>query len=93
MNLSEITTAMAGLNNWGLEGNSLTKQFEFQDFMEALGFVNDVGQIAEKHQHHPNITIRYNIVILALTTHSSGELTEKDFEVAKEIDSLSIDNI
>ncbi|MCH7568818.1 MAG: 4a-hydroxytetrahydrobiopterin dehydratase [Nanoarchaeota archaeon] len=88
MNLSEITKTMKELENWSLEDNTIVKISEFKDFKEALDFVNKVGEIAEKHGHHPDIIINYNKVRLILTTHSSGGLTEKDFEVAKEIDSL-----
>ena len=89
MNLQEITKAMEELDNWGLASNSITKEFKFENFSGSLNFVNKVGEIAEAHNHHPDITIRYNIVVLSLTTHSSDGLTEKDFEVAKEIDSLT----
>ena len=90
MNLGEITAKLEELSNWGLNNNMITKQFEFQNFSEALNFVNQIGAIAEELNHHPDITIRYNIVTLTLTTHSSGELTEKDFDAAKAIDKLSI---
>ena len=90
MNLQEITTALEGLSNWGLEGsNALTKQFDFKDFKEALEFVNKISEIAEKSKHFPNITIRQHIVILSLTTHETGEITGKDINLAKEIDSLT----
>jgi 4a-hydroxytetrahydrobiopterin dehydratase len=93
MNLQEITKAMEGLENWGLNGNAITKQFEFKDFREALEFVNKIGKTSEEHSHHPDITIRFNVVVLTLTTHSSGELTEKDFELAKAIDKLTTPNV
>jgi 4a-hydroxytetrahydrobiopterin dehydratase len=88
MNLAEITEKMSELKAWSLEGNVITKDFEFKDFKEALDFVNKIGEIAEKHEHHPDIVILYNKVRLSLTTHSAKELTEKDFEVAKEIDGI-----
>jgi 4a-hydroxytetrahydrobiopterin dehydratase len=88
MNLGEITSRLEEISNWGINGNTITKQFEFENFSEALDFVNKVGKIAELHAHHPDITIRYNIVVLSLTDHSTGELTEKDFVVAKAIDTI-----
>ena len=89
MNLQEITKAMEKLDNWGLASNSISKEFKFENFSGSLNFVNKVGEISNSLDHHPDITIRYNTVVLSLTTHSSDGLTEKDFEVAKEIDSLT----
>ncbi len=57
--------------------------------MDAIGFVNRIAQAAEKAGHHPDITINYNVVSIALSTHSEGGVTEKDFELAKEIDGLA----
>ena len=79
---------MEKLSGWSLESNSISKDFSFDNFKDALHFVNNVGEIAEKHNHHPDIMINYNLVKLNLTTHSSHGLTSKDFEVALEIDKL-----
>jgi 4a-hydroxytetrahydrobiopterin dehydratase len=57
-----------------------------KDFREALAFVNRVGDLAEGAGHHPDIDIRYSAVTLALSTHSAGGLTAKDFELARAID-------
>ncbi|MFH1425363.1 MAG: 4a-hydroxytetrahydrobiopterin dehydratase [archaeon] len=86
LNLGEINQEMAGLNSWSLEGNSITKNFTFTNFKESLDFVNRIGEIAEKLQHHPDVLITSNEVRLALTTHSENALTHKDFQLAKEID-------
>lgn len=88
MNLGEISKRMQNLNNWFLEGESIQKVFNFRDFKDALEFANKVGEIAEKRQHHPDMLIEYNKVKLTLTTHSKKSLTEKDFEIAEEIDSM-----
>lgn len=87
--LKEIQENMEKLNDWALEGNIIVKDCTFKDFKEALEFINKVGEIAEKHTHQPDIMISYNRVKLSLTTHSEGGLTQKDFDVALEIDSLS----
>lgn len=90
MNLGELSEKMKSLNNWGLEGNAIQKEIEFKDFKEAIGFVDKVAEAAEKHQHHPDILINYNRVRLILTTHDAKGLTDKDFEVAQEIDKIEI---
>ena len=88
MNLEEVTHALDKVDNWALERNAITKQFEFNTFKQAIDFVNHVAKIAEKHEHHPDILIRYGLVFLTLTTHTHGGLTPKDFEVAEEIDKI-----
>jgi 4a-hydroxytetrahydrobiopterin dehydratase len=78
----EAQTRVAGLAGWKLEGGELVKTFQFSDFVASLGFVNRVGELAEKAGHHPDIDIRYNRVRLALVTHDAGGLTGKDFDLA-----------
>ncbi len=77
------------VQSWSLIRDSehkLRKQFKFEDFKEALAFVNKVGVIAEAEQHHPDIYIFYNKVQLDLFTHSVGGLSENDFILAAKID-------
>jgi len=88
MNLHEITTQMNYLNEWNLASDSIVKEFKFDTFNRAINFVNSVAHIAEARHHHPDIMINFNKVRLSLTTHDDGGLSEKDFEVAKEIDKL-----
>lgn len=88
MNLGEITKNLSKLKNWSLNGQEIEKNFEFNTFKESLAFVNKVGELAEKHEHHPDIIISYNFVRLTLTTHSAKTLTQKDFALAEEIDKL-----
>ncbi len=88
MNLNEINSEMSKLKDWSLDTDSITKIFSFGNFREALAFVNKVGEIAEKHNHHPDVMISYSQVRLSLTTHYERALTKKDFEVAAEIDSI-----
>ncbi len=84
----EIGTKLRQLPGWIRAGNDIRKTFEFPDFARAIGWVNTVALFAEKANHHPDIDIRWNKVTLSLSTHSEGGLTEKDFSLAKEIESL-----
>ena len=59
-----------------------------KDFRDALLFVNAVGFLAERANHHPDISIAWNAVTLTLISHSAGGLTEKDFALAREISDL-----
>jgi 4a-hydroxytetrahydrobiopterin dehydratase len=84
----DVQKGLSSLKGWKREGNQIVKQFELKDFVHAMGFVNSVALLAEKANHHPDIDIRWNKVKLVLSTHSAGGLTEKDFNLAKQIESL-----
>jgi 4a-hydroxytetrahydrobiopterin dehydratase len=71
---------------WEIQGGELIRTFEFKDFRASLGFVNRVGELAEKAGHHPDVDIRYNKVRLALVTHDEGGITSKDFDLAAQAD-------
>jgi 4a-hydroxytetrahydrobiopterin dehydratase len=86
----EIERALAKTTGWRRDGAVITKQFTFADFKAALAFVNKVGEIAETAAHHPDITINYNRVTLTLSTHDAGGLTERDFALAAEIETVAI---
>lgn len=77
-------------NGWIEEQNTLQKTFEFADFKEALRFVNKVGEVAERLQHHPDICIKnYRRVFISTTTHDRGSIiTEKDRELVNAIEGL-----
>ncbi|MBW4523030.1 MAG: 4a-hydroxytetrahydrobiopterin dehydratase [Scytolyngbya sp. HA4215-MV1] len=80
---AEVQARIKELESWAVEGNQLKRTFKFQDFLEAIAFINDLVEPAEASGHHPDIEISYNRVTLSLTTHDAGGLTEKDFELAK----------
>ncbi len=78
------------MNTWKEENNSLVKEFKFSDFKAAIVFINQVAEIAEHLNHHPEITNIYNKVILRLSNHDAGDIvTDKDRELATEIDRLN----
>src|SRR3989344_9342818 len=76
MSLHDIQLGLGKLKDWGLEGNSIMKEYTFADFKLALYFVNKVGEIAEKQEHHPLILIDGPVVRLSSTTHSEKGLIE-----------------
>lgn len=78
------------VHHWALskDSKSISRMFEFKDFIGAVNFVDTVADIAEGEGHHPDIMIAYNKVTLTLSTHSIGELTENDFIVAAKIDDI-----
>jgi 4a-hydroxytetrahydrobiopterin dehydratase len=70
-------------------GSEIRAQFRAPDFVGAMVLVNAVAELAERAGHHPDIDIRYNRVALALSTHSEGGLTGKDFDLAGQIDAAA----
>lgn len=89
LTLGDIQARLNRLDNWSLEGgNAIRKDFVFENFKEALEFVNKIGEIAEQKNHHPDILMNYNKVGLRLTTHAESGLSSKDFDVAEEIDNI-----
>lgn len=73
---------------WKEEDNTITKEFTFPDFAQALAFVNKIGALAEQANHHPDIELGWGRVKITLTTHSAGKVTAKDRELATAIDAL-----
>jgi 4a-hydroxytetrahydrobiopterin dehydratase len=84
----EVKKRLAGLSGWQMADNALKKQFKFSDFRSAMDFVNRIADAAEAVDHHPDMMINYTRVTMALSTHSAGGITEKDFALAQKIDSL-----
>ena len=75
--------------SWKREGEHIVRDWEFKDFKQAIAFVNQVADIAEEANHHPDITVHgWNKVRLSVTNHSAGGLTEADFALAGKIDAL-----
>lgn len=83
----QITAGITGLA-WRREGDDLVKEVTRGDFAEAMAFVNQVADLAEAANHHPDITISWNRVTLRLTSHSAGGLTQSDLDLANQIDGI-----
>lgn len=66
--------------------NKIIKTFKFQDFIKAMAFVQKVALISEKHNHHPDILIKYNEVTIESYTHTTGGITEKDHQLIAAIE-------
>ena len=75
---------------WTRQGDRLTKQVTLDDFRASMAFVNEVAELAEELNHHPDITISWNRVGLDVSTHDSGGLTSLDFELARRVDALDL---
>ena len=74
---------------WEREGDEIVREWKFENFAEAIAFVNRVAEVAEAGNHHPDILVHgWNKVRLSLTNHSAGGLTEIDFVIAARFDEL-----
>lgn len=85
---NELESALKKCPEWDIEGKTITRTIEFEEFMDGIDFVNLLAEVAEEAQHHPDITINYNRVTISLTTHDAGGITEADLELAQRVDNL-----
>jgi 4a-hydroxytetrahydrobiopterin dehydratase len=90
LHAEEILKHLAELNYWKVIDGKLLKKFKFENFAESLAFINKIGEIAETHNHHPDIIFGWGYAEINLTTHDSGGITIRDVAVAKEIDVIKV---
>jgi 4a-hydroxytetrahydrobiopterin dehydratase len=87
----EIVEKLPAAKGWERHGDMLVRSWQFPSFRRALEFVNQVGALAEKADHHPDILLNYRTVRLELSTHSEGGLTDPDFALAAELSAIPVD--
>ena len=75
--------------DWALDGETISRTFQFDSFVDAIGFVNKVAIAAEVADHHPDIDVRWKKVKLALSTHEADGLTSRDIDLAAKADALA----
>jgi 4a-hydroxytetrahydrobiopterin dehydratase len=85
---AEIQNALAILPGWERDEDGIAKSFEFADFSAAWGFLSRVALAAERLNHHPEWTNVYKQVLIRLSTHDAGGITESDFKLAAEIERI-----
>lgn len=84
---AEADERLKALPGWERDEESIKKTFKFPGFADAVGFVGRLAVIAASWDHHPDlVTLRYNKVKVAYTTHDAGGLTEMDFAAAESIE-------
>lgn len=80
---------MRELPEWRVANDKLHREYKFADFIHAFGFMASAALAIEKMNHHPEWLNVYNRVVVDLTTHDSGGITENDVKLAKVLDSLA----
>ena len=88
MTAEEVESSLSSTDGWTVDGDALYKRFEFANFAESLDFVNKVGAVAERADHHPDITFGWGYAELRTMTHDRGGITDVDFALVKEIESI-----
>ncbi|MBN8866850.1 MAG: 4a-hydroxytetrahydrobiopterin dehydratase [Solirubrobacterales bacterium] len=85
----EIQDSLAELDGWSLEGRRIVREFEFEDFVGSIRFVDSLVEPAEAMNHHPDLGVSWNKVTVAISNHAEGGLTKADFELARKISELA----
>ncbi|HEX5322681.1 MAG TPA: 4a-hydroxytetrahydrobiopterin dehydratase [Capsulimonadaceae bacterium] len=85
----QIQDHLQKLPGWVVDDVTLRKTYKFPSFAKSMEFVNQLAQMAESVQHHPDIDIRYDRVSLGLSTHDSGGITAADIEMVASADDLA----
>lgn len=89
LELEEVIDRLAEYEGWEQEGGMLGKRFDFEDFSAAIDFVNEVADIAEDLDHHPDIHVQnYDTVLLNVTSHDAGGITDRDFELVGRVEDI-----
>lgn len=86
-----LADAVAALPGWSLVGGKLHREFRFPDFVRAFGFMSAVALVAESQGHHPEWSNVYGRVVVDLTTHDAGGVTEADLALARSMNELAGD--
>ena len=84
----QVDAAAKDLNDWAREDGALRRSVKFPAFLAGIDAVRRVAEHAEAEDHHPDIDIRWRTVTFALVTHSEGGITDKDVQMAKDIDGI-----
>jgi 4a-hydroxytetrahydrobiopterin dehydratase len=87
----QVSAALPDLDGWEHSDGAIRRSIKFPSFLAGIDAVRRVGEHAESKDHHPDIDIRWRTVTFALVTHSEGGITDKDLEMARDIDGIVAD--
>ena len=83
-----IQRELGNLPGWSRRGDVITKTYQFRTFLSGIDFVVAVAKAAEAADHHPDLDIRYTKITASLSTHSAGGITQKDLDLARQMDRM-----
>lgn len=84
----QVDAAVKELDGWERSDGALRRSIKFPAFLDGIDAVRRVGEHAEAKDHHPDIDIRWRTVTFVLVTHSEGGITDKDLEMARDINGI-----
>ena len=87
---SEIESLLKNLSGWSIKDHKLHKEYKFADFIHAFGFMATAAIAIEKMNHHPEWCNVYNRVVVDLTTHDAGGVSQNDFDLARLLDGIAV---
>jgi len=85
---TEISAALAGLQGWSYRSGKLHREFTFENFVQAWGFMSSCALVAEAMNHHPDWSNVWNRVTVDLATHDAGGITQNDIELARRMNQI-----
>lgn len=88
MSSEQIEAELKNLNGWELKNEKLRRELKFKNFVQAFGFMTQVAILAERLNHHPEWSNVYSRVTIDLTTHEAGGISQRDFELAQQINEI-----
>ena len=88
LNPQELNASLQELASWAVKDDKLHREYKFADFAHAMGFMATAAVLIEKMNHHPEWFNVYNRLLVDLTTHDAGGITERDLKLARLLDSI-----
>jgi 4a-hydroxytetrahydrobiopterin dehydratase len=85
---ADVAAQLAALPGWMRDGDSLTRTFRFPDYHATIAFVNAVAFIAQREDHHPDLSVHYNRCVVTWSTHDAGGITRNDLICAARVSRL-----
>jgi 4a-hydroxytetrahydrobiopterin dehydratase len=82
----QVTAGLGRVEGWTEQGGALHREFEFRSFADAFAFMTRVAFAAESMDHHPDWSNSYNRVVVRLSSHDAGGISDRDFRLAEAID-------
>jgi len=89
LSADELRQRLSALPGWDSANNQLAKTFSFADYYETMAFVNAVAYVAHRQDHHPDLSVHYNRVVVAYSTHDAGGVTLNDCICAAKVEMLA----
>ena len=88
LSTSDIQVALRALDGWSEQNNTIHKTIKFDSYMDGIGFVNQLAEVAETHNHHPDLMVGWGSVDVTFTSHDQGGVTNQCIAMANEIEKI-----